>query len=179
MRKCLPFILMVWPYLFALFVVLPDSLNDNIYMLLLFAYVILTLLVYVVNILNAITYKDETATVKLAFYNMIIKLVHIPFYLCVFVIGVVFLAAMVVPALVFVSPLIVLVLFLTDCFLMLTSSVYGISSIIKSSKNNIISKKEAFVFGIFHCMFITDVISAILLYRKIKLKRNNDLQIAS
>lgn len=171
MRKCLPFILMVLPYLFTLFVILPDSLNENIYILLLLAYAILTIIVYTLNIINAITYKGEDAIIKLASYNMIIKLVHIPFYLCVFIIGIVFIVAMVVPALVFISPFIVFTLFLIDCFLMLTSSAYGISSVIKSSKNGLISKKVALVNIIFHCVFIADVISAIFLYREIRRKK--------
>ena len=57
MKKYLPLILMVWPYLFGLYVTLPDGLDGNIYMVLLLAYIILTVLVYVLNIRNAFTYN--------------------------------------------------------------------------------------------------------------------------
>ena len=83
---------------------LPDGLGENIYMLLLFAYIILTVLVYILNIGNAFTYKGNEAARKLAFYDMMIKLLHIPFYLCVFAVGIVCIVAMVVPAFVLVSP---------------------------------------------------------------------------
>ena len=164
---------MVWPYLFALYAMLPDGLGENIYTVLLLAYIFLTILVYVLNIRNAFTYNENDAALKLAFYDMIIKLIHIPFYLCVFVVGVVCILAMVVPALIFVSPMIVMILFLIDCFLLLTSSMYGISAAIKSSREGIISKKAALLHGIFHCIFVTDIISAIVLYREIKRSINS------
>ena len=126
MKKYLPLILMVWPYLFGLYVTLPDGLDGNIYMVLLLAYIILTVLVYVLNIRNAFTYNGNDAALKLAFYNMIIKLIHIPFYLYVFAVGIVCIVAMVVPAFVFISPMIIMMLFFIDWFLMLTSSMYGI-----------------------------------------------------
>lgn len=171
MKKYLPLILMVWPYLFGLYVTLPDGLDGNIYMVLLLAYIILTVLVYVLNIRNAFTYNGNDAALKLAFYNMIIKLIHIPFYLYVFAVGIVCIVAMVVPAFVFISPMIIMMLFFIDWFLMLTSSMYGISAAIKSSREGMISKKAALLYGIFHCIFVTDIISAILLYKEIK--RNN------
>lgn len=173
MKKYLPLVLMVWPYLFALYTMLPDGLNENIYIVLFLAYVILTILVYVLNIRNAFAYNGNEAALKLAFYDMIIKLIHIPFYLCVFVIGVVFIAAMVVPALMFFSPMVVIMLFVVDCFLMLTSSMYGISAALKASRIGMISKKSALLHGIFHCIFVTDLISAIILYRKIKRSINS------
>lgn len=173
MKKYLPLILMVWPYLFAVFFILPDGLSENIYMFLLFAYIILTVLVYILNIGNAFTYNGNEAARKLAFYDMVIKLFHIPFYLCVFVVGIVCIVAMVVPAFVLVSPLIIMMLFVIDCFLMLTSSMYGLSAAIKSSRQGMISKKAALLHGIFHCIFVADIISAIILYRKIKRSTNS------
>jgi len=173
MKKYLPIILMVWPYLFALFFMLPDRLGENIYIALLPAYLILTILVYILNILNAFHYRGNEAALKLAFNDMIIKLIHIPFYLCIFVIGALSIMVMVVPAFLFISPMIVMVLFLVDCFLMLTSSMYGISAAIKSSKEGVISKKSALSHIIFHCIFVTDVISAVILYRKIKSSINS------
>ena len=47
---------------------------------------------------------------------MMIKLLHIPFYLCVFALGIVCIVAMVVPAFVLVSPMIIMMLFVIDCF---------------------------------------------------------------
>lgn len=164
---------MIWPYLFALYVILPDRPGENISTVMLLAYIILTILVYILNILNAFTYSGNEAALKLAFNDMIIKLIHIPFYLCVFIIGAICIMVMVVPVFVFISPIIVMILFLIDCFLMLTSSMYGISAAIKSSKEGVISKKFALSHIIFHCIFVTDIISAVILYRKIKCSINS------
>lgn len=50
--------------------------------------------------MNAWMYKGENACYRLAFFDMLIKLLHIPFYLLVFLVGVLMFVAMVVPALV-------------------------------------------------------------------------------
>lgn len=177
MKKYLPFILMAWPYLlFASSVMFPDGFGGIIDIVLVLAYIILTIPVYVLNIRNALTYSGNEAALKLAFYDMMIKLIHIPFYLCVVVIGLLCIMAMVVPAFVFVSPTIVMMLFLIDWFLMLTSSMYGISAAMKSSEEGLISKKAALLYGIFHCLFVTDVISAVILYWKIKRGINSRLK---
>lgn len=100
-RRALPVVLMVWPYLFILYTMLPDGFSESVYIGFLISYIILTVVIYALNIWNAFTYQSEDAEYKLAFYDMMIKIVHIPFYLGVFAIGVLFIAAMVVPALLF------------------------------------------------------------------------------
>ena len=56
----------------------------------------MTAVVYLMNIVNAWMYKDEDNCYRLAFFDMLIKLLHIPFYLLVFLIGVLMFMAMVV-----------------------------------------------------------------------------------
>ncbi len=167
-RRALPVVLMVWPYLFILYTMLPDGFSESVYIGFLISYIILTVVIYALNIWNAFTYQSEDAEYKLAFYDMMIKIVHIPFYLGVFAIGVLFIAAMVVPALLFFSPIVVLLLVIIDFLLMITSSIYGISAAVKSSRKGILSKKSGWLYGIFHCLFVSDVVSAILLFAKIK-----------
>ena len=112
-RKIFPVLLMIWPYLFILLTILPGE-QPKIQEFLLTAYLPLTVVVYGLNIWNACTYPSEESECKLAFYDMVIKLAHIPFYIGVFVIGICLVFAMVVPALLFISPILILFLAVID-----------------------------------------------------------------
>lgn len=168
LKKYLPITLMAWPYFIIVLLKLPDNQSDLFYTTFFIAYMILTVLVYVSNIVNACLYKGENAGYQLAFWNILIKLVHIPFYLIVFSLGILFLLAMVVPALVFFSPIMIMLLTAIDFFLMITSSMYGINAIIRAARKGYLSKKFALLHIILHFFFVTDVISAIIVYIKLK-----------
>ena len=165
MKKLLPILLAVWPYLVLWMMSIFGGKEEGNHGLELLLLIMLTAVVYIVNIVNAFTYKVEDAK-KLAFWNMVIKLIHIPFYLIVFIAGVALLLAMVVPALVFVSPFLVAILAVIDFFLMLTSSAYGIHALIRAKKNDCVSVKFVVVHSILHLFFVTDVISAIVVFVK-------------
>ena len=165
-RKIFPVLLMIWPYLFILLTILPGE-QPKIQEFLLTAYLPLTVVVYGLNIWNACTYPSEESECKLAFYDM----AHIPFYIGVFVIGICLVFAMVVPALLFISPILILFLAVIDFFLMLTSSVYGINAAVKLSKKGILSKETTLLFIILHLIFVADVISAVCLCQKSKISK--------
>ena len=165
MKKLLPILLAVWPYLVLWMMSIFGGKEEGNHGLELLLLIMLTAVVYIVNIVNAFTYKVEDAK-KLAFWNMVIKLIHIPFYLIVFIAGVALLLAMVVPALVFVSPFLVAILAVIDFFLMLTSSAYGIHALIRAKKNDCVSVKFVVVHSILHLFFVTDVISAVIVFVK-------------
>ena len=129
-----------------------------------------TIAVYGLNIVNAFRGFDKEEGEKLAFYDMLIKLIHIPFYILIFVIGMVLNAVMVVPVFVMLAPFLILMLAIGDFFLMLTSSMYGISAALRLGKTGEISKTASVVCFILHFFFVADVISAILLYRSAKKK---------
>ena len=166
-RKLWSFILMIWPYLFLCCSTIED---DRLFELFIILYTLFTVIVYVGNIINAFKYSAEDYH-KLAFYNMIIKLAHIPFYLLVFLVGVMFVLSAVVPALTFITPFIIFCLFIIDFFLMLTSSMYGINALIKARKEKIMTRKYTFVHILFHFLFVADVISSIILYSSLKRKK--------
>lgn len=115
-RKILPIILMIWPYVFFVHEYFEYKNAHNFFTL----YVILTIVVYVLNIVNALTYPKDKVN-DLAFYDMLIKFVHIPFFLLIFGIGLLLLFAMVVPALIFFSPVMIMILAIIDYLLMITS----------------------------------------------------------
>lgn len=101
---------------------------------------------------------------------------HIPFYLMVFSVGVLMVMAMVVPALVFVSPFITFMLYLVDLLFTITSSMYGASALVKAVRQGKVSKKYAVVHGILHFLFVTDVISAVCVFVKMSKHRNKSLK---
>lgn len=170
LRKILPVILMLWPYLIAVSAVLPDELGavQSFFAV----YAVSTVVVYGFNIWNAFAGSYEDFGRRLAFYDMLIKLIHIPFYICVFLIGLLLAFAMVVPALLFVSPILISFMAVIDLGLMFTSSMYGISAIVRLLRKNAISKKTALLHIILHFIFVADVISAICIYRKSKKLKN-------
>ena len=70
--------------------------NENLFSAFFLGYLVMTAVVYFMNIVNAWMYKGEDNCYRLAFFDMLIKLLHIPFYLLVFLIGVLMFMAMVV-----------------------------------------------------------------------------------
>lgn len=169
LRKAIPVVLMVWPYLLiavmATFGNGSSVWNNDASLILLYTYGLLTVVVYGLNIWNACTLRDEK---QLAFYSMVIKLVHVPFYLMVFCVGLVFALAMVVPALLFVSPLIISMLAIGDYLLLLTGSVYGISAAVRATSRGTLPKAEAILYSVLHCIFVLDVVGAVLVFCKLR-----------
>lgn len=165
-KKILPLLLLAWPYL----CVIPIGLMDHevLSAIGMGIYIALTVLIYIGNILNVCLDKSEDACRRLAFWGMLLKIVHIPFYVLVFVIGVLMLLTMVVPALVFVTPFVIAALFVLDFFLMITSSFYGGSALIRACRRGHVSKRFTVIHIILHCFFVTDVISAIIVYCKLR-----------
>lgn len=95
LKKVLPVVLLIWPYLFFAGFLIGEE-NENLFSAFFLGYLVMTAVVYLMNIVNAWMYKDEDNCYRLAFFDMLIKLLHIPFYLLVFLIGVLMFMAMVV-----------------------------------------------------------------------------------
>ena len=168
LNNIFPVLLMIWPYLFLLFAVLPDE-SGKVHRLFLVLYSVLTVILYCLNIWNAFSFQGSKR--QLAYFDMVVKFVHIPFYLGVFAVGGVSFLAMVVPAFLFLSPILICILFVVEFFLMLTSSMYGISGVIRLLRDHDISKKSGCLYLLCHIIFVADVISAVCLFRKCKDKR--------
>ena len=65
-------------------------------------------------------------------------------------------------------PFLILMLAIGDFFLMITSSMYGISAALRLGKTGEISKTASVIYFMLHFFFVADMISAILLYRSAK-----------
>ena len=167
-RRILPIVLTVWPYVIVLYIFrdslgvrnLPDAVEQNFGLI----YAALTFVVYGLNIWNAVTWPKEGTGKSLAFYNMIMKLIHIPFYILVFLLGVALFGSMVVPALLFISPALIMFLVFVDFLLMMTTSMYGISAAWQMAQKNVLPKIEATIFTVVHMIFVADVFGAIALF---------------
>ena len=162
--RIIPILLMFWPYAFILCGFVSEEASSSFMAI----YAILTLVIYAANIINAFIYKGKHQIFELTLFNMLIKLIHIPFYLIVFLLGVLSLFLAVVPALVLVTPIMIFVLFVIDILLMLTSSMYGISALIKAFKAGLITGKFMIIHMIMHCFFVTDIISSVIVFFTLK-----------
>ncbi len=164
-EKVFPVILTIWPYLFFLFLIVPDQTGKN-HVMFLVIYTIVTIVIYGFNIWNAFSFRGTEE--KLSFCGMMVKLLHIPFYLAGFAAGILCLFVMVVPAFLLISPILILILTAAEFLLMIVSSSYGICAVLRMRKKQKLSTASAAVYLITHCIFAADVISSVCLYRKIK-----------
>lgn len=123
------------------------------------------IVVYVLNIVNALTYPKDKVN-DLAFYDMLIKFVHIPFFLLIFGTGLLLLFVMVVPALIFFSPLMIMILAIINYLLMITSSMYGISAVVRLEQSGRLEKGKGLIYLVLHLAFVVDFLSAVSLYRR-------------
>lgn len=168
-RKIPMWILMVCPYIYVFdFVSISGGEREIAGIPLFYAYCALTLVVCVVNLINAFTYKSEKIVYDLAFWSMVIKLVHIPFYILVYLLGILMVPSMLFIPMTFITPFIILFLVVVDVLFMISSSGYMLKGIWTAKKQEVISKRLAIVLTIFSFVFVGDVVVSIVFYRKIK-----------
>lgn len=174
-KKFLPIILAIWPYLcFVLFSIYSyvDEENKRILYILFYCYVLLTVVVYVSNIIHCCLYRGEDSAYQLAFWNMLIKLIHIPFYVTVLLQATSFLFIMVIPPFLLMATFMFFIFFVVCLLLMLTSSFYGINALIRARQAKDISIVFTVVNIVLHVFFLTDLISSILLFINLKKQRS-------
>ena len=170
-REILPVILMVWPYLFYALCFAIGAM-ESIGTVLLCIYVVLTIPVYIISIVNAFTYKSADPAKELAHYDMLIKLVHIPFYLTILVTGGMLVGTMALETVLsgstYEGPFLLGMLVTVAAMLMITSSMYGVSAALKGVRSGQISGGKAVLLSVMHFIFALDVISAIILHASMK-----------
>lgn len=94
---------------------------------------------------------------QILFWCMLLKVCNIPVFLFVFIIAV-GLFVVIIPVLPF--------LFLFDYFLLLSTSMYGVSGLLKCKKEGCLSAKAVAVSIVLQFLFCADVLSAIYCYAK-------------
>jgi len=92
--------------------------------------------------------------------NMFVKLLHVPAYLVIFVLGVGF-------ALSFFLTLFVIVLVASNCLTIFSSGLIGAGGLFRGVKENMFPKNTAIILGILQFIFCADVVSAALAYHRV------------
>lgn len=178
-KRLFPVMLALWPYLYvASFYVVPDKVQSIYFWM----SVILTIVVYISNMIYASICKEEDSYYYLAFWNMVIKLIHVPVYLLVFLMDIALVLLVFVsihiPIFLFMSPILIIYLFFAELLLMIASSTYGVNALIRAGMKQIVSKKYVIINILLHFFFVADVISAIVLYKKVrKEKRERESEV--
>lgn len=149
MKKIPMFLLMIAPYAF---VKIFFDWGPSAALLLTYPSVLLLNMVYP-YILSKLNFSGR----KLLFWDMFLKLWNIPLYLWAFLF-VLFGMVLAIPAIPF--------LFLLDYTLLLATSQYGISGILKLHRGSQFTKKAAALNILLHFMFCFDVFSAVYCYVK-------------
>lgn len=162
MKKALPFILMVWPYLFGL---LGRIEVEWLMTFLLCGYCLFTVVVYISNIVHAFQCKNP---VESAAYSVLIKLVHIPFFIVMLLTEKIVSAFSFIPFSFIITDFLIWMILVIDILLMWTSSMYGINAIRLARKYGQVSGLFAVVNVILHLIFVTDVISSVIVLCNVK-----------
>lgn len=127
------------------------------------------LVVGVANVINACLDRGEGSPRRLAFWDILLKLCMIPFYLLVFTGGFAASIAMaVVPGFILFAPIMVLLLAAIDYVLLLLTSSYGFVSVVRARRQGLITSTSMVVLAVLHALFVTDVVAAIILHAKVR-----------
>lgn len=106
---------------------------------------------------NLVSGRNPEAILRI---TMIIKLIHIPAYIAIFVVG---LASLITIFTAGIS----IVLWLLDVFTIIISGTIGLSGIIRALREHRLTGKEALIHGLLQFVFCADVISSIIAYRTV------------
>lgn len=177
-RHIPPFLLAAWPYIFYalcwplewLLSELPqqDTAAEDLILTVASAVFGVSLLALLIgNVVYALRCKSLTAD-ELARWDFIIKLCHIPVYVLLFLFSLLMLIAIAAPAVLMMTFVMIPTIFLFDLALMLISSCYGFRALRMAKQEGLVDKKWARRHTIAHCFFVADVISAFLIWRKLK-----------
>ena len=160
-KYILPITAAIWPYLLVcvfLYVRLVQPSADGPVSLVPVIIILCILLLAPVLALVCLLWglkAQESAPALLAKWSLAVKVAHIPFYLLIFF-------------LFMIVPIFAVFLLIFDGMALCVSSGFGIAAVLRARKENRISTGWAIALGIAHCFFVTDVIGAFLLQRKIK-----------
>lgn len=167
-KRILPLLLLGLPYFYLVAFNYGLSLDTSsrvkflifliIWILLFLAFFIGNLIFVIVNAAHGV--KSEF----FLFWNMVMKLVHIPVYLLIFSFGMMF--AIYLPAIVIITPF----LMSFDYMLLILTSMFGIGGIVQAAREKKLTIAAAVVLGILHFVFCADVVCAVVAFCKVKSK---------
>lgn len=162
-NKAPAILLMLWPYIFFMGMLSESGSFFGVYC-------ILTILLCVINVINAWTYSGEHNAKELGFWGMLIKLLHMPFYIVMMLMGAITVMSTMASSTAAGVPFVILFVLIIGFLFMITSSVYCAKAAMAAKDMGIMKKDTAMMMAICSFMFVGDVICAILIYSKIKNK---------
>ena len=157
-RRGLPVLLALWPYLMLAAALLPEEAAAAAAEL----WWWLTPVVLPANLWNACTLGDPGRSARICLW---VKLAHIPFYLLLFLAGAVMVLAMVVPAFTLLTPLLLLMLAGMEWILLAVSSGYGVAGALGLRRAGALSRAGTAVRCVLLFGFVCDVFAAVSLRR--------------
>ena len=126
------------------------------------------LLIFLPNMIYAFLLPRSGCTeTRLLFWNMLLKLCNIPVFLLTFFLG---LAGM---AVLFLAIPILILLAVFDYSLLLPSTMFGISGLVKAYRSHKISAAAVLIHIIMQFTFCLDVFSSVWLYVSLRKKEKN------
>lgn len=160
-KRIFPLLLLLSPYLYAVILFVCDQVGYKITDSQDAIIIGLIAAVFIANMVYPFVAAKWKSSRELLFWDMLIKLCYIPIYVLVFIVGVFFLL---VP-----KGIVLLVFFVVfDYLLLLPSTMYGVSGLIKARKEGKIPMGIAVIGAILHFFFCADVICAIVVYCIVK-----------
>lgn len=109
----------------------------------------------------AASFKKSNDTLSLLRTNLIIKLIHIPAYVMLFIMGL--LSTITIFTIGFA-----IIIILLDIMIIILSGLVGLGAISKAMMEKRLSKEDGFLHGMLQFVFCLDVFSAFSLTRKLK-----------
>ncbi len=103
---------------------------------------------------------------KVALFNMVTKIVQIPAYIAVFLLGALSFSTLFTMGL-------AVVFFLFDCASIFLTGLIGVTSVIRCYTDRIISKRFSIINGLLQFVFCADVISSIIIFVQVKYKHKS------
>lgn len=155
-----PLLVLVWPYLPFTLLIWKENVPENFSS----AYSVLSIVLFIANILYARSQKDCRMLAK---WNMILKLAQIPWFVLVFLVGIGSLGLAIHPVLAAVGIMTILILFVMDYIQVFTTSRYGIHAILLAQRRGM-PRFVGWVLRIMHHLFVFDVAAAVILYIMVK-----------
>ena len=134
--------------------------NNGLYVLLsLFALFVAAFICAINIFITSILFKRSAR--ELLRINMVIKIIHVPAYILIFFIGLFSLIT------IFTAGISVALIILDGLTILLTGLI-GLAGIIRAFVENKLPKKTAILHTVLQFIFCADVVSSIVVYRKVK-----------
>lgn len=157
-RNILPGLLILCPY--VIYYLLDKELMDFFGPM-----ILIIILLAILNIISALSWKGFGAEKSLALWGMIMKIALVPAYLFIFAMGIAFFIGGIffIPV-IFGAAMMIILLVIFDVMLLVSTSSYSVKAAYLLSKRGTLSKGAAVVLSILSFFFVIDVIVSVVIF---------------